>query len=176
MTSHVASTPILPMTRTKPTANAECGRNFPSMRPSSCSALEPNCVVAATVFAARNFVPRNKRKTKVKTSIAASTRCRSKNDEKAGERNRAINHFHRSRAEADEHRPLETALRAFIDDGEIDRPDGNRGKNQRGDKTGERGEQNGMHVQHGQFAPSGSSSSSSISRRHARERLGRTKP
>ena len=43
---------------------------------------------------------------------------------KSRERDRAVNHFHRGRPEADEHRPFETAHRAFVDDGEVDRPDG----------------------------------------------------
>ena len=92
---------------------------------------------------------------------------------KSREGDGAVNQFHRRRAEADEHRPAEAALRTFVEDGEVDRPDGNCGEQQRGDETGERGVKDGQQFGH---QLSGSSSSSSISRRHARERRGRTKP
>ncbi len=72
---------MLPITRTKPVMNAECGWNFSSMRFSIRLAALPSCVGAITVFAERNFTPRNSMNTKLNTSMDAFTRRLPKNDE-----------------------------------------------------------------------------------------------
>ena len=138
------------ITRTKPVMNAECGCSFSSSRASIFSEASPSLDGMLTLLAVRNFAPRNNQKDETEHFHHGLHQMPAlKNDGKAGERNRAINHLHRRRAEADEHRPQETAPRAFVEDGEVDRPDGNRGKKQRAEKTGEAGQQNGMRVRHG---------------------------
>ena len=66
-----------------------------------------------------------------------------------GERKGAVNRLHRRRAEADEQRPDKAALRAFVEDGEVDGAERDRGKNQAADKSRESGQQNGVRFQHG---------------------------
>ena len=74
---HVSKTPRLHSTRTKPVINAECGCSFSPSRASIFSEATPSLVGRLKVCAVKNFEPRNKRKTNVKTSIEAFTsECR----------------------------------------------------------------------------------------------------
>src|ERR1035438_449545 len=80
-TIHVSKTPGLHITRTKPVMNAECGCSFSPSRASSFSEAAPSLVGRFKVCAVKNFEPRNKRKTNVKTSIEALTTRLSKKEE-----------------------------------------------------------------------------------------------
>ena len=64
---------MLPITRTKPIMNAECGCNFSSMRFSITLAGPPSCVGAMTDFAVRNFRPMNSMNAKLNTSMDVFT-------------------------------------------------------------------------------------------------------
>ena len=130
-----SSTPRLPITRTKPVAKAECGCNFLSSRASIFSEAASSFNGTFTVCAEKKFCAEKKKKNEAEQFHRRLHDAVVEERGKSGERNRAINHFHRGRAEADEHRPQKTAPRAFVEDRQVDRPDGNRGENQRGDKT-----------------------------------------
>lgn len=67
------STPTLPITRTNPVMNAECGCNRSPRRSSMRWAAAPSGTGAATERASRNFIPRKSMKTKLNSSMAAFT-------------------------------------------------------------------------------------------------------
>ena len=61
--------------------------------------------------------------TKLASSIAALHHRAGEQGGESRERQRAINHLHRHRPEADHQRPEQPAPRPFVDDGEVDRAD-----------------------------------------------------
>ena len=84
--------------------------------------------------------------TKLPSSIARLHPRAGEQGGESGEGQRAINHLHRHRPEADQQRPDQPAPRPFVHDGQVDRPDRD-GEQKPAEKTGQRRDERGRKIE-----------------------------